>query len=249
MSGTESESETGSGAGTGGRATALRWLPIGVIALGAAAGVVFLGDRLRFETLVENRDALMAWRAENAVLAAAAFVAAYALATAFSIPGAVWFTITGGFLFGTWVGTALSVTGATLGATAVFLAARTSLGAALKARAGPWLDRMQAGFREGEISFLLIMRLVPVVPFWIANLAPAFLGTRLVTFVWTTLVGIVPGAAVYSSIGNGLGALVDDGEKPDLGVIFDPAILGPLLGLALLAALPVAIRRLRGTPT
>lgn len=231
-----------------GKPAALRWLPIAVIAAGAATGVFFLSDWLRFETLVENRDALLAWRAEHAVLAALAFVAAYALATAFSVPGAIWFTITGGFLFGTWLGTALSVTGATIGATAVFLAARTSLGAALKAKAGPWLGRMQAGFREGEVSFLLVMRLVPVVPFWIANLAPAFLGTNLGTFAWTTLVGIVPGAAVYSSIGNGVGALIDDGEKPDLGTIFDPAILGPLLGLALLAALPVAIRKLRGTP-
>ncbi|MGF1553027.1 MAG: TVP38/TMEM64 family protein [Paracoccaceae bacterium] len=242
---TDTTRETGTGRR---RPAALRWLPIAVIAIGAVLGVVFLRDYLSFETLVENRDALLAWRADNAVAAAAVFVAAYALATAFSVPGAIWFTITGGFLFGTILGTALSVTGATIGAVAVFLAARTSLGESLKASAGPWLDRMRRGFQEGEVSFLLIMRLVPVVPFWIANLAPAFLGTRLATFAWTTFLGIIPGAAVYSSVGNGVGALIDDGEKPDLGAIFDPAILGPLLGLAALAALPVVVRRLRGRP-
>src|SRR5699024_5254344 len=159
-------------------------------------------------------------------------------------PGAVWLTLAGGFLFGIVAGTALVVIAATLGATLIFLAARTVLARPLRARAGGWIDRVGRGFRQGEASYLLIMRLVPVVPFWIANLAPAFLGVRLSTFVWTTFAGIIPGTLVYISIGAGLGEELARGERPDLGVIFEPHILGPLLGLAALAALPVALRRL-----
>ncbi|MEM6973817.1 MAG: VTT domain-containing protein [Pseudomonadota bacterium] len=223
-----------------------RYVPIALIATGAAAAVYFLGDYLSFETLAENRGELIAWRDGNYLFAALVFALVYAVATAVSMPGAIWFTITGGFLFGTFLGTALSVIGATIGASLIFLAAKTSFGEVLKSKAGGWLTRMEKGFHEGEVSFLLIMRLVPVVPFWVANLAPAFLGTRVITFIWTTLLGIIPGAAVYASLGNGVGALIDEGQTPDLGIIFSLPVLGPLLGLAALAALPLIIKKLKG---
>ena len=95
---------------------------------------------------------------------------------------------------------------------------------------------------SGQVSYLLIMRLIPVVPFFAANLAPAFLGARTWTFLWTTLVGIIPGTVVYISIGAGLGEQLSRGVAPDLGVIFEWHILGPLLGLALLAALPLILK-------
>ncbi|MEM6423343.1 MAG: VTT domain-containing protein [Pseudomonadota bacterium] len=223
-----------------------RWLPIALIAAGAGGALYFLGDYLSFETLADNRDALLGFRDENFFATVLVFTLAYAAAVAFSVPGALWLTITGGFLFGTALGTVFSVTGATVGAVLIFLAARTSLGATLKEKAGSWLSKMEKGFAEGAVSYLLIMRLVPAIPFFIANLAPAFLGVRLSTFTWTTFVGIIPGAAVYSSIGSGVGALIDKGETPDLGVIFTLPVLGPLIGLALLAALPLVIQKLRG---
>ncbi|MEO1459865.1 MAG: TVP38/TMEM64 family protein [Pseudomonadota bacterium] len=243
---TGSEDDGGVRPEGGAKAGLARFLPIALIALGAGTAIFFAQDLLSFSTLAENRDALNVWRDENFAFSMLVFVAAYAVATAFSVPGAIWFTITGGFLFGTVLGTALSVTGATIGATLVFLAARTSLGEVLKAKAGKWLERVEAGFREGEVSYLLIMRLVPAIPFFVANLAPAFFGVRLSTFAWTTFVGIIPGGAVYSSIGNGLGAIIDEGGTPDLGIIFSPDVLGPLLGLAFLAALPLLLRKLRG---
>ena len=162
----------------------------------------------------------------------------------FSIPGATWLTLIGGFLFGTWLGAALVVPAATLGAVLIFLAARTALGDSLRQRAGKWIDPMEKGFREGEISYLLIMRLVPAVPFFVANLAPAFFGARLWTYVWTTFVGIIPGTVVYISIGAGLGEQLARGEAPDLGVITQPHVLGPLLGLAVLASLPLVLKKL-----
>lgn len=222
----------------------LKRLPLLLIACGAGAAIVLGGDLLGYSALERHYEGLLAWRDAHFVEAAAAFFAAYVVIVAFSVPGAVWLTLLGGLMFGVGLGSVLVVASATLGATCIFLAARTALGDWLKARAGGWLRRLESGFREGEVSFLLILRLVPAVPFFVANLAPAFLGARLSSFVWTTLVGIMPATIVYAWIGAGLGEQLARGEEPDLGVIFEPHILGPLLGLAALAALPLILRRL-----
>lgn len=233
---------SGGGGGTGW----LRYLPIAAMAIGAAFAIWRYGDYLSFDALAANREALVAWRDQNWLWAALVFGGAYAAIVAFSVPGAVWATISAGFLFGTAWGSVLTVIAATIGACLVFLAASTSLGRALRTRAGPWLSRVEGEFAKGEVSFLLIMRLVPAMPFFIANLIPAFLNARFVNFVWTTLVGIAPATVVFASIGAGLGAELAEGRAPDLGVIFEPHILGPLLGLALLAAVPLLVRRIRG---
>jgi len=221
-----------------------KFLPLVAIGAGAILAVIFLGDYLSFDALERNYETLLAHRDANWALAAAVYCAAYVGVVAFSVPGAVWLTLLGGFLFGIGPGAAMTVLSATLGATLIFLAARTALGGWLRARAEGWIGKLEAEFRAGEVSFLLIMRLVPAVPFFVANLAPAFLGARLVNFVWTTLLGIIPGSLVYVSIGAGLGEQLERGESPDLGVIFEPHILAPLLGLAFLAALPVVLRHL-----
>ena len=223
----------------------LRYAPIAVIAIGAVVGFLTLRDYLSFDTLRDNRDALLAWRDDNFVLASAAFVAAYAVVVAFSIPGALWMTLAGGFLFGVLGGSALTVAAATLGATAIFVAARSSLGEMLRAKAGPWLAKLEGGVRDNEVSWMLLLRLVPAVPFFIANLAPAFLGVRPWTYVWTTFLGIMPATVVYAWVGAGLGDVIDQGGSPDLGLLFEPHIIGPLLGLAALAALPILFKKRR----
>ncbi len=137
---------------------------------------------------------------------------------------------------------------ATLGACAVFLAARAGFGEALARRveaAGGGGARLMAGLRENEWSVLLTMRLIPVVPFFVANLIPAFVGTRLLPFAVTTFLGIIPGGVVYTSVGAGLGEVFARGETPDLGLIFAPHILLPILGLAALSALPIVLKSLR----
>lgn len=223
-----------------------RMLPLIVIAVVAVLGFVFLRDVLTFDTLRDNRDALIAWRDANYVLAAAVFMAVYVVVVAFSLPGAAVMTLTGGFLFGIFPGALFCVLSATLGAIAIFLAAKTGLGDMLhdkiKAQKG-LIARMDAGLKENEISYLFLMRLVPAVPFFLANLAPAFLGVSLRNFTFTTFFGIMPGSIVYTSVGAGLGAVFARGETPDLGIIFEPRILGPILGLCLLAAMPIAIKR------
>lgn len=223
-----------------------RLLPLAVVAGGFVAFFAFgWNEYLSFETLREHRQALLAWRQDHYAVAALTFVAVYVLVVAFSLPGAVWMTIGGGFVFGTASATIYVVVAATLGASAIFLAARYALGDVLRAKAGPAMRRMEAGFRENALSYLLVLRLVPLFPFWLVNLVPAFLGVPLRTFVIGTFVGIIPGSVVYCLVGNGLGAVFDAGEKPDLGIIFEPEILAPIVGLAVLSVVPVVYKRLK----
>ena len=223
-------------------------MPFLAIIVVAAAGAFFLRDQISFAALAENREALIAFRDANYLLAVLAFVACYTAIVGFSLPGATIATLTGGFLFGTFPGVFYNVTGATLGAIAIFLAARSSFGAKFSARIegkGGAVARLQAGLRENEWSVLFIMRLVPAVPFFLANLIPAFVGTRLSRFAISTFLGIMPGGLVYTSVGAGLGDVFTRGETPDLGIIFAPYVLGPILGLAALSALPIALKYFR----
>lgn len=219
-----------------------RLLPLGLLVVAAATLWIAFGDRLSFETLERNREALLAWRDANQTLAALGFMAVYAAAVAVSIPGAVWLTIAGGFLFGTVVGTAMVVVAATLGAAGIFLIVKAGLGDAFRARTRGWMKRFETGVRENEAGFMLAIRLVPIVPFFVANVAPAFLGVSTRTFLWTTFLGIIPGAAVFASVGAGLGEVFARGERPDLGIVFEWPVLGPLLGLAALALAPTIWR-------
>lgn len=217
-----------------------------VVGLIVLAFALDLDEQLSFESLRANRAALLALVAERPALAALGFVAIYATAVALSLPGALILTLAGGFLFGTVLATVLVVVGATLGACAIFLIARSALGDLLRAKAGPWLGRMEAGFRRDALSYLLVLRLIPIFPFWLVNLVPAFLGVPLSTFALATFVGIIPGSLVYASVGAGLGAVFEQGGTPDLGIILQPEILLPLAGLALLALAPVAYKRWAG---
>jgi len=224
-----------------------RFLPLALLAAGFAAFFALgLHRYISFSTLSEHRGTLLALVERHAVLAPLAFMAGYALAVAFSIPGAAVLTIAGGFMFGTWAGTVYVVVGATLGAVGVFLAARTALGQGLRRRAGPWMKRLETGFRENALSYLLVLRLVPLFPFWLVNLVPAFLGVPLGTYALGTFVGIIPGSFVYTSVGNGLGAVFETGGTPDLRIIFEPEILLPIVGLSLLALIPVIYKRIKG---
>jgi uncharacterized membrane protein YdjX (TVP38/TMEM64 family) len=217
----------------------------------AAAGVLQLSgalDYLSFEALARNREWLAARVGELGLAAPLLFVLVYAGSTALSLPTGLLLSTLGGFLFGTLWGGLLNVVGATLGATLIFLAARTALGDLLRGRAGPSLRKLEAGFRENALSYMLALRLVPLFPFWLVNLAPAFLGVRTSTFVVGTFVGIIPGALVYAGVGTGLGAILASGGTPDGAAIFQPQIILPVIGLAVLALAPVAVKRLRRGP-
>lgn len=227
----------------------LRHAPLAIILLVAAIGFFALRDYLTFETLRDNREALLAFRDANYVGIVVAFVAVYFIIVAFSLPGAAVASVTGGFLFGLGLGTTFNVFAASLGAVAIFLAARWGLGRTLAARmeaSDGALKKLKTGLRENEVSVLFLLRLVPAVPFFVANLLPALVGVKFVNFVFTTVLGIIPGAIVFTWIGVGLGGVFDRGETPDLSLLWEPQVIGPILGLCALAALPIIVKAIRG---
>jgi len=232
------------GTGSATAAGARRWAPLGLL-LVVAVGAYLLGVHryLTFHTLADNRQRLLETVGSLGMLAPAVFMLCYAAVAALSIPGGLILTVTGGFLFGTVPGALYSLIGATAGATVLFLVARTAFGEILERRAGPFLKKVEAGFRADAVSYLLVLRLVPLFPFWLVNLVPALLGMRLGAYVACTFFGMVPAALVYSGVGAGLGDILDQGETPDMHVIFEPQILLPLLALGLLALLPIAYKR------
>lgn len=227
----------------------LRRLPLIAVGAVAVVGAFTLRDALSFEALAANREALLAFRDANYASTVAVFIAAYVAIVAFSLPGATIATLTGGFLFATFPGALFNIVGATAGATAIFLAARWGLGDRLAARMDAstgTVKKIKDGIDENQWEMLFLIRLVPAVPFFVANLVPALVGVPLLRFVITTFLGIIPGAVVYTSVGAGLGEVFARGETPNLGIIFEPRILLPILGLCLLAVLPIVLKALRG---
>ena len=226
-----------------------RHLPLLTILVVAAVGAFTLKDYLSFQTLADNRETLLGFRDDHYLLTALGFIAIYVVIVAFSLPGAAVASVTGGFLFGLAAGTTFNVIAATIGAICIFIAARAGLGAVLSAKmeaSEGRIARIKHGLNENEVSVMFLLRLVPAVPFFVANLLPALVGVRLWNFIWTTFLGIIPGALVFTSIGVGVGEVFDRGETPDLSLLWEPHIIGPLLGLAALAALPLIIKAIRG---
>ena len=223
-----------------------RILPLAVLGGVIAAVFAFDLDRfLSFEALRDNRVLLMGFVHDQAILAVAVFVALYAVSTATSLPGGAVLSIAGGFLFGTVLGTVWIVIGATIGATALFLVAKTAFGDALRAKAGPWLRKMEAGFQDDAFSYMLVLRLVPLFPFFVVNLVPALLGVRLRTYVVATFVGIIPGAFVFASVGAGLGSVFDSMEEFSPASALTPEVITALVGLAVLSLVPVAYKKIK----
>ncbi len=238
-----------------------------LVLLGAAGFVVAMGWHryLTLEHLATHRYVLRSYIDGHLLLALAAFVAIYAVTIALSLPGGAVLTIAGGFLFGWLLGGLASVVAATIGATVVFLVAKSTLRQFLVDRAGPRLKRFAEGFREDAFSYLLFLRLVPLFPFWLVNIAPGLLGVPFATYVVTTVLGIIPGTFAFALAGNGLDSVVEaqqaayqsclakaaeEGQKScafglDTGALLTPELIAGLLALGLVALIPVAVKWFR----
>ncbi|MEQ1755290.1 MAG: TVP38/TMEM64 family protein [Micropepsaceae bacterium] len=219
-----------------------------VLALGAffATG---LNKYFTLDTLKENRAVLKELVHDHKPEAVGIFIVTYIVVAAASLPVGAILSITSGFLFGNVFGTAWIVAGATVGSTILFVIARSALGEPLKRRFSAQIKPMEDGFRRNAFSYMMILRLVPLFPFWLVNLAPAFLGVSLSTFFITTAIGIIPGAFVFASIGNGLNALFEAGEQPDLSLmalLSRPDFYIPIGGLILLSLIPIIYRGISG---
>jgi uncharacterized membrane protein YdjX (TVP38/TMEM64 family) len=239
-----------------------RLVPVAVVVLVMA--VVFATGWHRFlslETLVRHRAAIDGFVAARYGLAIATFIAIYVAAVALSIPGASILTITGGVLFGWLIGALAAIVGATAGATIVFLIARRACGEAILRRAGPLAEKLAQGFRADAFHYLLFLRLVPVFPFWLVNLAPAVVGVHLTTFVLATALGIIPGTFAYALVGGGLDSVIAAQEAAyhaciaagrldcrldfSMAALVTPQLLAAFAALGAVALIPVAVRKWR----
>ena len=224
------------------------WLPL----LLAGGLLVFFATgahtAISWQSIAQNYATITGFADANLAIAALGFAVLYLLAVAFSLPVALFLTLTGGAVFG-WLAVPLILMGATLGAGIVFIAARTIFADLARARAGPFIARLEAGFSANAFSYLLALRLIPVAPFWVINIIPAFSRMSLGSFLAATFIGISPATTVFVSVGRGLDHVLAVGQTPDLQVLASPAILGPLAALGLLALLPALWRRFRGSST
>ncbi|WP_289035309.1 VTT domain-containing protein [uncultured Roseibium sp.] len=235
-----------------------RWLPVLCI-LAAMATAWFMGwhEHLTLSELIRNRQDLASYVSENLVTAVLAYILLYAVAVALSFPGASLLTIAGGFLFGWLISGTATVVAATLGATVIYLAARSSLGSVFTRRAGPFVERLASGFRENAFSYLLFLRLTPVFPFWLVNIAPAIFHVPLATYVGATLIGIVPGTYAFAFIGAGLDSVIaaQEAANPgcaaagtchvELGALVTPELLAAFFALGIASLVPVALKKIR----
>ncbi len=179
------------------------------------------------------------------VYSATAYLIVYIIVVALSLPGAIWVTLAGGFMFGPLWGGLFAVLGASIGACVLFLLARYLVGDSLRSRYGPRLQAFEAGFQRNAISYLLTLRLVPLFPFFVVNLGAALTGVAFWQFALTTFFGIMPGGFVYAGLGAGLRTTLAAGAAPDLSLLSRPEIFLSLTGLGVLSLLPVIIRKLR----
>jgi len=224
----------------------LRLLPLAILLAGLVAFFALgLQHQVTLASLKAHRDALEAYVHSHPIQAAAIFAAMYAIFTACSIPVGTPMTVAGGFLFGLSEGASLVIVSATIGATVIFLAAKTALASFFKAHMGATARKMEEGVRRNAFFYVLFTRLVPVFPFFAVNIAAGLLGVATRTYVAATFLGMIPGVIVYAGLGSGLGRLFDEGVEPDLRLIFRPEILYPLLGLAALTIVPVLWRAMR----
>jgi uncharacterized membrane protein YdjX (TVP38/TMEM64 family) len=219
------------------------WPRLAIVAIFVGALVAFFAfggnEYVRLESVKRHRDALQAFVGMHYAPALLIAFLVYAAATAFSLPIAIVLSLTIGFLFGRWVGTALVVTAATVGATLLFVAARYLFADAARKRLGSVGERINAGFTANAFLYLLFLRLVPLFPFFLVNLAPAFTTIPLSTFVVATAVGIIPGTFVFVNLGQALGSI------ESLKGLVSPELIGSFLLLAMLALVPVIVQKIR----
>ena len=256
-------SEPGAQADTQTSSPLKRWGPLAVLIAGLIA--IYASGAHKYLSLgvvAENRDDLQQFVGQNYILAIGGYMLVYILTVAFSLPGAALLTVLGGFLLGPFVGGLTTVTAATIGATAIFLIAKTSIGDALVRRAGPWVKSLADGFRDDAFNYLLFLRLVPLFPFWLVNIAPALFNVRLSTFAVATFIGIIPGTFAFSIVGSGLDSIIAAQKAAneeciakhgaeacpftlDAGALVTPKLIAGFVALGIVALIPVILKRLK----
>lgn len=254
----QKDKEKAAKAAVGHKGRILRWMPLGLLLLLLIFGVSQgWHHHLSLSEIIRNKQLLQDWVVNHPARIAVVYMTIYIVAVAVSFPGASLITIAGGFMFGWLFGGMMTIVSATIGATVLFVAARSSLGATLKERAGPFIGKMASGFRQNAFSYLLFLRLTPVFPFWLVNIAPALFNVSLPTYLLATFIGILPGTFAYTFVGAGLGSVVEAQEalnpgcaaagtcEIELRALITPEIIWALIALGIVALIPALTNHLR----
>jgi uncharacterized membrane protein YdjX (TVP38/TMEM64 family) len=240
-----------------------RWAPLALLVLAIAATYATgLQHYLSLTSIAANYETIKTFVAEHFWLAILAYAGVYVVVVALSVPGATILSILGGFLFGWLVNTPVTVVAATIGATIIFAIVTTSLGIFIAERAGPFVQKLAAGFRDDAFNYLLFLRLVPAFPFFAVNAVAGLARIPLATFVIATFIGIIPGVLAFSWIGAGLGEVIEGQFKSyrhcvaaqgsaacsvDISPmsLASPQLLIGLFALAVIALVPIVLKRLK----
>jgi uncharacterized membrane protein YdjX (TVP38/TMEM64 family) len=221
-------------------------IPLSIVII-AIVGFTLLRDYLSYETLRNNHESLVNFKNENYWVTVIIFIISYITLVTFALPGSPIASLTGGFLFGLAFGTFLNVTAAATGATLIFLAAKNGFGNKLTQRIDASegsIRKIRDGIKRDEISYLFLIRLIPIIPFAVANLVPALFGVSLRNFFFTTYIGIIPGGLVFTWLGSGLSEIFKQNEEPNFSIIFEIYVIGPILCLCLISFLPIILKKL-----
>ena len=221
-------------------------IPLSIVII-AIVGFTLLRDYLSYETLRNNHESLVNFKNENYWVTVIIFIISYITLVTFALPGSPIASLTGGFLFGLAFGTFLNVTAAATGATLIFLAAKNGFGNKLTQRIDASegsIRKIRDGIKRDEISYLFLIRLIPIIPFAVANLVPALFGVSLRNFFFTTYIGIIPGGLVFTWLGSGLSEVFKQNKEPNFSIIFEIYVIGPILCLCLLSFLPIILKKL-----
>lgn len=223
-----------------------RWVGFIPLAIIIILGLLFyfsdFASYVSYASFRNHRQEVVVFVQQHFAWSSLIYIAAYVIATALSIPGGIFLSIVGGFLFPQPFSTLYVMIGATIGASCLFFAARTALQATLRRKVSAFLQRMESGFNRNAVSYMFFLRLMPIFPFWLVNIAPAFFRVPFFTYIWTTFLGILPGAFVFTQIGTGLGAILDSSETFSVNSLVNPQVKIALVALGLFALLPIFIK-------
>lgn len=222
----------------------LRWLPI-IIVLGAMIVVYVTGlyHYFSFEVLKEKHELLLIFEREHPFLSPLIFIALFIVVVAVSLPVADILAVLGGFLFTFPWSMIYVLIGATTGACILYLAASFAIQDFLLQKAAPFFKKMKNNFQKDAWCYLLFLRFIPLFPFWLVNIVPAFFKIRFFTYFWTTFIGIIPLTYLHVEIGGGLNTLLEKHEHFSIHALFNPQMRIALVLLGFFALAPLAIKK------
>lgn len=239
----------------------LRWLPLVVL-----TGLAFFAYQFdvqnyaSFQTIIENEETLMKFVGNHWAQALLIYAIIYVISVSLSLPGAGFLSVAGGFLFGWEWSAPVSVISATIGAVIVFQIVKSSLGAIVANRAGPFVVKLSEGFKNDAFNYLLFLRLVPAFPFFAVNAVAGLARVDLRSFVLATFIGIIPGAIAFAWFGRGLGSVIEAQRSLhrscvaenglancpfefSMSSLLTPQLLLGFFALALVALIPVGLKK------